>query len=467
MVERVSHREKARKRRNVERGERQQQQRRLQREVGEAIRQVVREVFEQALQDEVTALLGRAKSERRDARDLTVVEASCNKCKAQYRYRFYRDGTYERGVLSLDTWVEIKVPRLSCDCGGVVDFEYVHLEPYNRFWFDLEERGRELAGLCVSLRDSVEVLARGNGQPIGIATLNSWVNQAARLAEAFHKGQFERVPAVVMLDGLWLKVLLPTDEEYVDKRGRRRKRYKRRKFPLLVAYGVDPVSGRRWVLDWERGEDEDAASWQRLLERLLERGLHAERGLAMFVHDGSAGLEQAFELVYFGVGVERQRCIFHKLRNVRRDVVGDEGMSKKDRQQRRREVLEDAAQVYKGDDEAEIRQRLLGFREKWSLKESAAVSTLERDFDRTLVYLRVQERARRRGEQWKAECLRTTSPLERIQRHFRQKARQVVISHSWDGIESAILLVISHHRLADGDQSGDWVAQFEEALLAA
>ena len=96
----------------------------------------------------------------------------------------------------------------------------------------------------------------------------------------------------------------------------------------------------------------------------------------MFVHDGSAGLEQAFELVYFGVGVERQRCIFHKLRNVRRDVVGDEGMSKKDRQQRRREVLEDASQVYKGEDESEIRRRMLGFREKWSLKEPNAVTTL-------------------------------------------------------------------------------------------
>jgi transposase-like protein len=270
-----------------------------------------------------------------------------------------------------------------------------------------------------------------------------------------------------MLDGLWLKVLLPTDEEYVDKRGRRRKRYKRRKFPLLVAYGVDPVSGRRWVLDWERGEDEDAASWQRLLERLLERGLHAERGLAMFVHDGSAGLEQAFELVYFGVGVERQRCIFHKLRNVRRDVVGDERMTQKDRQQRRREVLEDAARVYKGEDEAEIRQRLVSFRKKWGESEPAAVATLERDFDRTLVYLRVRERARQRGEEWRLECLRTTSPLERVQRHFRQKARQVVISHSWDGVEVAILLVISRRQLADCDKAGDWAARFEEALLAA
>jgi hypothetical protein len=466
-MNRVTRRQKTRKRRHVERSQRLGKQRQLQRKVDDAIRQEMRQAYEQALREEVTALLGRPKSARRDLDDPTVVEARCNECGTRFRHEFCRDGTYKRSVLSLESWVEIRVPRISCDCGGMVDFEFVHLEPYNRFWFNLEERGRELAGLCVSLRDSVEVLAWRNGQPIGIATLNAMVNKVSKLAEAFHQGQFKRVPAVVMLDGIWLKVLIPTEEEYVDKGGRRRKRNKLRKFPLLVAYGIDPVSGQRWVLDWERGEDEDTASWQRLLERLQARGLCVEAGLAMFVHDGSAGLEQAFELVYFGEGVERQRCIFHKLRNVRRDVVGDQGMTSKQRQERRREVLEDAARVYEGDDEVQIRQRLASFREKWGEKEPAAVATLERDFDRTLVYLRVRERARQRGEEWKMECLRTTSPLERVQRHIRQKARQIVVAHSWEGIEVAVLLVISHRRLIDGDKAGDWVAQLEEALLAA
>ncbi|MBI2939593.1 MAG: hypothetical protein HYY04_04075 [Chloroflexi bacterium] len=95
------------------------------------------------------------------------------------------------------------------------------------------------------------------------------------------------------------------------------------------------------------------------------------------------------------------------------------------------------------------------------------MATLERDFDRTLVYLRVRERARQRGEEWQRECLRTTSPLERVQRHFRQKGRQRVVGHSWEGIEVAVRLVISRHHLVDGDQAGDWAAQFEEALLAA
>ena len=57
--------------------------------------------------------------------------------------------------------------------------------------------------------------------------------------------------------------------------------------------------------------------------------------------------------------------------------------------------------------------------------------------------------------------------MERVQRHFRQKARQIVVGHSWDGIEVAVLLVISHHHLTDDGPIDDWAAQFEEALLAA
>ena len=132
----------------------------------------MREGFEQALRDEVTLKLGRLKSERRDLLDPTEVEACCDKCQTHLLARFYRAGYYRRSLLTFELWLEIKVPRVSYVCGGVVDFESVHLEPYGRLWFDPEERARELAGLCVSLRDSVEVLSWQNGQPLAIATLN-------------------------------------------------------------------------------------------------------------------------------------------------------------------------------------------------------------------------------------------------------------------------------------------------------
>jgi transposase-like protein len=143
-------------------------------------------------------------------------------------------------------------------------------------------------------------------------------------------------------------------------------------------------------------------------------------------------------------------------------------MTRVQRKARAREVLKDAAEVYRGQDEPEIRQRLDAFRVKWHEKEPAAVATLERDFDQTLVYLRVMARARAQGQDWPVEALRTTSPLERVQRHFRQKARQVVIAHSEKGVEVSIELVIRHRGLASADKPTEpWARILEEALLAA
>jgi putative transposase len=463
---RVPRRPKTAKRRSVDKKDRREAQGKVGRRIKEAIALVVEGAIQESLLDEVTGLLNRAKGQRRDLGDKTVVEASCNRCKARYRSHFYRDGFYPRSLLTLDAWGQIQVPRLSCVCGGMVDYEFVQLVPYGRLWFDVEERARQLAALCVSLRDGVEVLAWGNEQPLSIGTLNRLVNRAADLAGAFRARPLERIPAVVMLDGVWLKILTPTGEKFIDKKARKRDRLKVRKFPLLVAYGVDPLRGERWLIDWEKGREEDTESWRKLLMRLQGRGLSEGRGLRLFVHDGCLGLAKALDIVYFGDGVGHQRCIFHKLQNVKRDVVGEEGMSAKDRSKRRVELLSDAAGVYRGEDEGEIRQRLAQFRTKWAGREPKAVATMERDFDQTLAYLKVAEKARRRGQEWRPECLRTTSPLERVQRQFRQKARQVTIFHSDRGVDAAIQLVIAHRHLAD-QSTQFWGTLLEEALLAA
>ncbi len=465
-MNKVPRRPKSAKGRHVDSKQRRAAQGQTQKLIDQGIIALVVRVIQEALLGEVTRLLGRERGERRDLVDRTRVEARCNRCGTQLRREFYRAGFYLRGLLSLSAWGRIRVPRVSCTCGGMVEFEFVHLSPYGRLWFDMEERARELAAMCVSLRDGVRVLSWASGQPVSIATLNGVVNRAGELAKAFHGGVLERIPAVVMLDGVWLKVLEPTGEKFIDKKGRERDRLKVRKCPLLVASGADPASGERWVLDWQKGREEDLESWRSLLVRLRDRGLSERGGLRLFVHDGSLGLGKALEVVYFGDGVGHQRCVFHKLANVKRDVVGEEGMGRKERTKRRGEVLSDATRVYRGRDEGEIRQRLEEFRAKWQDKEPRAVATLERDFEGTLVYLKVVGEARRRGEEWKVECLRTTSPLERVQRHFRQRARQVTIFHSDRGIDAAIQLVIAHHHLAD-HSTQFWGTLLEEALLAA
>ena len=155
----------------------------------------------------------------------------------------------------------------------------------------------------------------------------------------------------------------------------------------------------------------------------------------------------------------------HKLRNVWQAVRGEEAMTRKERRQRRKQVITDARAIYQHDTVAACRQALADFRARWADTEPEAVATLERDFAQTLTYLHVRDRARARGLIYRPECLRTTSPLERVNRHFRRKARQVVLFHAEAGVTTALELVIAHRHLSP--PSDDLWTEHLEAALAA
>jgi transposase-like protein len=450
---------------SVSKGKRHRQQQVLEEKIKEQLVSFVRLTIQVALKQEIEEILGRNRYERSKSDDWTRVSIACNNCGNHLRRQFRRAGFYQRTLLA-DAWlVQLDIPRLRCcQCGGMVSIEFAVLAPYNRLWGSLEGRIRQLAGLCLSLRDSIEVLAGPSGIPLSVTTLSRRINAVAELAEAMRRQPIVEVPAVVMLDGIWVKALEATDKWKTDKVGRRRKVKRRERFPLLVAYGVDPDTGRKWVLDWEKGKEEDGESWSKLLRRLFERGLCYKNGLRLFVHDGSEGLEAALKALRldFGVEVKRQRDVFHKLRNVAAAVVGEEGMSSKERSERRKEVVKDAAEVYDSLEREEIYRHLDSFKTKWKGREPEAVATLERDFELTLNYLTVMAEARQEGKDWPAIYLRATGALERAMRSFRQKTRQVLIFHSDRGREAAIYLVVAH-RWPPNDYP--WYQTVEQALL--
>jgi transposase-like protein len=294
------------------------------------------------------------------------------------------------------------------------------------------------------------------------------VQQAAPVAEALRAGPLGRVPPVVLLDGVWVRLMAPTGERYTDRAGRCRDRVRRVRAVLLVAYGVDPATGERWVLDWERAAAEDEAGWRGLLERLLGRGLRTDAGLELFVHDGSGGLEAAFGQVHFGPGVLFQRCVFHALRNLREAVRGEPGMSRDAQRARRRELLRDAAAIWQAPDRTEAYRRRAAFRAAWAEREPEAVATLERVFPLTLAYLAALERGRARGQDWHPRHLRTTSALERVNRALRHKARQVGVFQAARGLVAGLALVIAHRGLGPDAPPDDlWTEVLELGLLAA
>ena len=175
---------------------------------------------------------------------------------------------------------------------------------------------------------------------------------------------------------------------------------------LLVALGLwADGSGRREILDWELAEGETQPDWQRLLDRLWERGVRPEAGLQAVIRDGKGELGAAVAQVY-GTRVIEQR------------------------EQR----LPQASAIYQAQTPAQAYERLSTFVSTWREQAPKAVATLQRNFEQTIAISALGGIAR--------ELVRTTSLLERTNRELRRKFRQACCFSSRRGAEVAIYLQV-------------------------
>lgn len=433
-------------------------------EIAIQVRPIVERVLNESLDGEVDSLLGRGRYERVRIDDPTVVQATCNKCGSRRRAHFRRGGHEERTLATLYGPVQIKTPRIECQCGGLAHHEYLSVKPRARLWYDLKERIQELNAVAVSLRNTVELLARDID--VGLRAVNAAVNEAAELVKAEQEVPLEEIPPVVALDGISHRQIEPTGQVSKDRMGRQRKEKRCKRGMTLIAYGIWPQSGRKEVLDYEFGREEDADSCQALLERLERRGLRAERGLQEVITDGGKGFLAALEMVDLGA-IEQQRCIFHKVRDLADNLEGLEELTKQARAELRAEILADGAWVYQAKSKSAAYRRMEKVCQKWRESQPKAVESLRRDFEATVRYYDVQARMHAAGEDWSAQYLRTTSALERENRTLRHKRRQVGVYQSETGLRASTYLVkerAEHHR--EGRQ-GTWIRRHTEAQMPA
>jgi transposase-like protein len=121
-------------------------------------------------------------------------------------------------------------------------------------------------------------------------------------------------------------------------------------------------------------------------------------GCRRWEDDGCGELGQALALVY-GASIVEQRCIFHKLDNVA-DKCREE-LPGKEKKEERKQLMDQARAIYHAESAAEGRLRLAGFAHTWRAQAPKTVATLERDFEQTIAYYRLEGVAR--------ELIRTTS----------------------------------------------------------
>jgi putative transposase len=400
-------------------------------------KEVAKRSIEVILEEEVIRALkrkphGRNKWINNEAKGKAV----CQKCGSQQVNQFWRNGHYGRWLDTKWGRVRLQMPQVRCQCGGSVAIPWQTVQKGQRIWDDLGWEMQAEYTWGMSLRWIKAKEDRKLGGSLGLRTINEWVQEPGEGLQDWLQRPIKDFPPVVEVDGVWITVMKDTGEKRTDRSGRLRSVKVGQRYVVLFARGCWPKTGKRTLLTWLVAEKENEESWGDLLFAVKQIMLRTNGHWDLLIGDGAGGLEAARKT--HCPDVPLQRCIFHKLRNLLRDLIAPEGMDRVKARAYRRAILAEASLIWQANGEPEAWQRYHAFCKKWQASQPKAVDTLQRDFELTLAFFDVQCQAARRGEDWSPTCLRTTSHLERENRNFRRRFRQAVLFHSKDGLQAAI-----------------------------
>jgi putative transposase len=324
----------------------------------EWVRRKVQEFIQSLLEEEITELLGRQKSERRQAIDSLPVYRNGH---GKARHLTLGCGTvtvYRPRVRGLEQRFESRVlplfARRTAEVNKLIPQLYLH--------------GLALGDFDLALRGLL-----GEEAPVSASTV-------ARLKEGWQAEweEWKRRPMddlevlYMWVDGVYVKAGLEKE-----------------KAALLVIVG-GLLDGRKVILAVEPGYRESTESWSRVLRDLKERGLNCPR---LVIGDGHLGIWGALANVY--PDALEQRCWNHKIINVL------DRLPKKAQPQARRR-LQNVAYAESQPEAEEKRDVFLD----WCRKEGyrSAEETLVRDWERMVTFYQFPK------EHWKH--LRTTNVVE-------------------------------------------------------
>lgn len=388
----------------------------------------LRELVSGVLDDEVSHRLARGAYEPRHRSGDATVPWKCHRCGADNASQLKRNGHYRRQLqTTLGTIKDIRVPMVRCvGCGAAANVEFAALRKHKQMWIDVDLAVLFSYGAEEGFRHIAEDVGQQLGWPLSASTVQARVHEFVSALEQWRQRPIADPPDVVMLDGIWFTVVECTDAYTTDRSGRRRPVPKQVKRVAIIALGLWSESGRKEIIDFELADSEDESSCVRLLERLHLRGA-TDGQVKLLVSDGAGGICAAIETVY--PTVARQRCVFHKLKNV--------GDSLRDKSHRKA-ALRAASAIYKAAHAREAHQRLEQFVEDWQASEPEAVASLLTDFDASIAYMDLPNL---KG----ARRYRTTNAMEGgVMRPLRRTIRRATAFRSARGAEVALFLAIAH-----------------------
>ena len=317
----------------------------------------------------------------------------CGRYRRSRRRLGYRNGSYERDLLSSYGWIEgLKVPRVR---EGGIESEVI--ERYRRRQRALDRILLEAFLLGHSTRKSIRWFKRLFGDGVSPQTVSNIVRELDDEVDHFHRRELGDDYRFLYLDGLWITVTKPVKVKKV----------------LLVALGMR-LDGTKELLSFQLAGSESEASWWGFIGDLKQRGLIGEK-LEVILSDGAWGLVKAHRALY--PRVPHQPCTLHKAMDLAHHLT--------DKRHRSR-IIADALRVFEGETATQVRKNLKSFCDKWSIKEPQAVRNFIRGFEYCLVYLEYPDPIR--------TMLKTNNPVERYLQELR---RRIIPMRSFNNCKSA------------------------------
>jgi transposase-like protein len=262
---------------------------------------------------------------------------------------------------------DLRVPKLR---SGNKEREWKILTRYQRCLGYLLDALLYLYVLGLSLRDLQEALTILFGPVLSVSAINQVTSRVQSDMSRWQQQALSQTPPIILVDGVWVKILYSTPTTWVDRAGHTRQERRVQERVILAALAVWP-DGHYHLLHYEVAQAEDEQSWQAFWQHLLERGLQAS-AVKLVVSDGTKGLLAALKLHL--PQAKLQRCTVHKVRGFERyltystlpevDPMTDQPLSEAQAKRLRQTQITMAAHdIFKAPTLTEAQQRLQKFNE--------------------------------------------------------------------------------------------------------
>ncbi|MCK4917052.1 MAG: IS256 family transposase, partial [Candidatus Omnitrophica bacterium] len=318
----------------------------------------------------------------------------------------YRSGYYQRFIGTTHGKVEISMPK-----ARRTPVKYGLFKKYQRRQEQFDDNILKAMILGLTGRKQKKFFKSFIGDSVSHTTASKIIGKIGCLVNYYRNMPLSDEYEYLYLDAIWVHV----KELNIKSR------------PILVALGVKS-DGSKHILTFKLAKSESEAEWLGLINDLYRRGLKGLK-LNLIISDNCGGLKSAINYVYPYTAL--QLCTVHKLRNVLSKI--------NNKTENRKKVMNHACKIFKSQTKAEAFVRYKKFIRNWSIKEPRVVKTMKNDIEYYFTYFNFAEEKR--------NLLKSTNPLERINRELRKVSRRYGYFQSQRSLDIFIYLTLKEDGL--------------------